>query len=84
MTDFLERVVKWTGGAFLGFGVFFIVVIIAPIVGGVGGWIFAWVFKDSFAALQALLHWQATGFEVGAALGFIGSYLKNTRASTND
>jgi len=72
MNKFIETIVL----AFGGVGVLFVLLLFAPFVGGIAGWVFAWIFEDSFKALMRLLHWNATGFEVGAALAFIGAFLK--------
>ena len=72
MEKFIEIVVYSMGGS----AMLIILLLIAPMFGGFGGWIFAYVFEDSFAALMGLLNWDASGFEAGAALAFIGSFLK--------
>lgn len=72
MEKFINGIVYTVGGT----AVLFILLLLAPLAGGIGGWIFAWIFEDSFAALTRLLHWDVTGFQAGAALAFIGSFLK--------
>lgn len=63
---------------FAGVAVSALVLILGPLVGGVLGWVFAAVFDDSFRTLCAILRVEATGFEVGAALGFAGAFLRTT------
>lgn len=63
---------------FAGIGVGVVLLILGPLVGGVIGWFFALVFDDSFRVLCAILRVEATGFEMGAALGFAGAFLRTT------
>ena len=55
--------------------------LLMPVVGGAAGWVFAIIFEDSFAALQGLLHTDASGFQIGAALGFVASFFRNVKGS---
>lgn len=54
-----------------------LLLVVMPVVGGIGGWLFAWVFEDSFNALLRLLRIQVTGFELGAALAFLGAFFSS-------
>ncbi len=66
-------------------GLVFLVMILAPFIGGVVGWLFAWVFPKSFDTALALLRVDATGFQLGAALGFIGALLRlGSRSSSKE
>ena len=51
-------------------------VFIGPLIGGVFGWVFALIFDESFATLQRLLRVDASGFQMGAALGFVAGFLR--------
>lgn len=59
-------------------GIAVLLLILGPLLGGVFGWLFAAVFDDSFRTLCAILRIEATGFQVGAALGFAGAFLRTT------
>ena len=71
MNDFIIKV-------FAGVGIGCLLLILGPLLGGVFGWFFAMVFDDSFRVLCQVLRIEATGFQVGAALGFAGAFLRTS------
>lgn len=84
LQDRMEKIAASIRLSVVSLALLFALTILAPLVGGIGGWIFAFVFDDSFAALMALLRWDASGFEAGAALAFLGAFLKaGARVSKN-
>ena len=53
-------------------------VILGTFVGGVAGWIIGGVFPYVIASLNSVLGLSLTGFEMGALLGFVGSFLSTS------
>lgn len=63
-------------GAFLTSLIITVVIFLfTPIMGAIGGWLFAGLFPESFQVLLDILRVDATGVEVGLALGFVGAFL---------
>ena len=60
---------------------FLVMVLLMPLLGGICGWLFAIVFDATFAELQGFLGVGASGFEMGAALGFVSSFFRGTAKS---
>jgi len=56
----------------------FVAVILGTFVGGVVGWIIGGVFPYVIASLNSVLGLSLTGFEMGAVLGFVGSFLSTS------
>lgn len=64
---------------------FFIMVLISTLVGCITGWVVGIFFGDTILAFLACL--GITGFkmwQIGAALGFIGSFFRGVKMSVND
>lgn len=78
MNDLAQACLKVVGSALFAGGVLFLLLILAPTFGGIGGWVFSLVFNDTFASLQEFLGTDANGFQIGAALAFVGAFLKST------
>jgi hypothetical protein len=56
----------------------FVAVILGTFVGGVVGWIVGAVFPYVIISLNSVLGLSLTGFEMGAVLGFVGSFLSTS------
>ena len=56
----------------------FLVVILGTLVGGIVGWIVGGVFPFVIVSLNTVLGLSLTGFEMGAVLGFVGSFLSTS------
>lgn len=75
--DFLK-----VGGVMFGtVGVLFLMIIITTLFGGIAGWTIGLVF-DAPQQVATLLGLELTDFQVGALLGFVGSFFK-TQLSTS-
>lgn len=70
--------VKAFGTIFLVTGVVFLAIILGTMMGGVAGWVVGLVFNDTMLALKDFLGTDATNFQVGAALGFVGGFFRAT------
>ena len=62
----------------------FVAVILGTFVGGVAGWIIGGVFPYVIASLNTVLGLSLTGFEMGALLGFVGSFLSTSVRQSKD
>ena len=52
--------------------------------GGIAGWVCFWVFDDSLPHLVTWLGYpETTGFEFGAAFGFLGGFFKASQTNNN-
>lgn len=58
--------------------ILFVGIIASTLVGGVVGWIVGAVFPFVPETLNALTGLQLTAFEVGAVLGFVGSFFRSS------
>ena len=56
----------------------FVGIIASTLVGGVVGWIVGAVFPFVPATLNTVTGLQLTAFEVGAVLGFVGSFFRSS------
>ena len=56
----------------------FLAVILGTVIGGIVGWIIGLVFPFVIVSLNTVLGLQLTGFEMGAVLGFVGSFLSTS------
>lgn len=65
-------------------GILFFAVILGTLVGGVVGWIIGGIFPFVIASLNTVLGLSLTGFEMGAMLGFVGSFLSTTVRQNKD
>jgi hypothetical protein len=65
-------------------GLLFVAVILSTLIGGIVGWIIGLVFPYVIATLNTLTGLTLTGFEMGAALGFVGSFFKSTTTVKKD
>ena len=74
----IEGISKVIGGAVGVAVIMFLMLLVYPFFGGVAGWVFAWIFDESFLKLVELLNVEATGWQVGAILGFVGEFFRTT------
>jgi hypothetical protein len=56
----------------------FLAVILGTLVGGIVGWVIGGVFPFVIVSLNTVLGLTLTGFEMGAVLGFVGSFLSTS------
>ena len=59
----------------------FIAVLASTVIGGVVGWIVEAVFPFVIISLNELTGLKLTGFEMGAVLGFVGSFFRSSSSS---
>jgi hypothetical protein len=59
----------------------FIAVLASTVIGGVVGWIVEAVFPFVAVTLNGLAGTELTGFELGAVLGFFGSFFRSSCSS---
>jgi hypothetical protein len=71
-------------GALAVVALLFVAVILGTFVGGVAGWIIGGVFPYVVASLNSVLGLSLTGFEMGAMLGFVGSFLSTSVRHSKD
>jgi len=60
------------------FFLLFVAVLASTLVGGVVGWIVEAVFPFVIDTLNRLGDLNLTGFEMGAVLGFVGSFFRSS------
>jgi len=79
MADALEKLLLALGAGVLVLGLILILVPIGTLLGAIAGWVVGWFFGDT------ILHVLAQGglrdismWQLGAALGFIGGFLRTT------
>lgn len=58
--------------------IMFIAVILGTVMGGIVGWIVGMVFPFVIVALNSITGLTLTGFEMGAVLGFVSSFLRSS------
>ena len=68
--------VKFFGGAALGIGGLFLLIIMGTLMGGVAGWTVGLVFDETLAALKGVLGVSISNFQLGAMLGFAGGFFR--------
>lgn len=62
-------------------GLLFVAVLTHTVVGGIVGWIVEWAMPFVPATLNQQFGTSLSGFEVGAVLGFFGSFFRSTLSS---
>ena len=74
------------GAAVMIAAVLFVAVLLGTLIGGIVGWIVGLVFPFVIVTLNTLTGLTLTAFEMGAVLGFVGSFFKTsvTKESKND
>ena len=79
----MEKVIFTVVGA-VGIGLLlFFAILLSTIFGGIGGWIVGGVFPYVTDTLRSLLDLSLTNFELGAVLGFVGSFIKGSSSSSS-
>lgn len=74
----MDEIVSSLGEAAVFFGGLFIIIILGPLVGGVAGWVVGLLFGEIILSIAGQLGIKGvTMFQLGAFLGFIGSFLKS-------
>jgi hypothetical protein len=58
--------------------ILFVAVILGTLVGGIVGWIVGLVFPFVIVTLNTMTGLTLTAFEMGAVLGFVGSFFKTS------
>jgi hypothetical protein len=56
----------------------FVAVLLGTLIGGIVGWIVGLVFPFVIVTLNTLTGLTLTAFEMGAVLGFVGSFFKTS------
>ena len=67
------------GGAAL----LFVAILLSTIFGGIGGWVVGGVFPFVTDTIREVTGLTLTNFEIGAVLGFVGSFLKTSSSSSS-
>jgi membrane protein YqaA with SNARE-associated domain len=62
----------------------FLAVILGTVIGGIVGWVIGGVFPFVIVSLNTVLGLSLTGFEMGAVLGFVGSFLSTSVRQNKD
>lgn len=79
----MEKVILVVVGA-VGVGLLlFVAVLLSTIFGGIAGWVVGGVFPYVTDTLRSLLGLSLTNFELGAVLGFVGSFVKGSSSSSS-
>jgi hypothetical protein len=58
--------------------ILFVAVLLSTVIGGIVGWIVGLVFPFVIVTLNTLTGLTLTAFEMGAVLGFVGSFFKTS------
>ena len=64
--------------------ILFVAVILGTLVGGIVGWVVGLVFPFVIVTLNTLTGLTLTGFEMGAVLGFVGSFFRTSVTKKNE
>lgn len=74
------------GAAVMITAILFVAVLLGTLIGGIVGWIVGLVFPFVIVTLNTMTGLTLTAFEMGAVLGFVGSFFKTsvTKESKND
>ena len=61
----------------------FAAICLSTIFGGIAGWVVGGVFPFVTDTLRELTGLTLTNFEIGAVLGFVGSFVKSSSSSSS-
>lgn len=61
----------------------FVAILLSTLVGGVVGWTVDLMFPFVVTTLNTLTGLELTAFEMGAVLGFVGSFFKSSLTNNN-
>jgi hypothetical protein len=64
--------------------ILFVAVLLGTLIGGIVGWIVGLVFPFVIVTLNTLTGLTLTAFEMGAVLGFVGSFFKTSVTKKNE
>lgn len=81
----LEKIIEAVFAAFLVIALFVIMPILVAIMGGFGAWACGLLFEDTIRGVLRTIGVNLDAFsmfQIGATLGFIGSYFRTTFSST--
>ncbi len=77
----METFIKIIGGSVLVIGSLFLIIILSTLMGGIAGWAVGMVFTETISELKQFMGVSVTDFELGAALGFVGSFFRTAATS---
>jgi hypothetical protein len=63
--------------------ILFVAVLLGTLIGGIVGWIVGLVFPFVIVTLNTMTGLTLTAFEMGAVLGFVGSFFKTSVTKEN-
>jgi hypothetical protein len=63
--------------------ILFVAMLLSTLIGGCAGWVVEAVFPFVIVTLNTLTGLSLTGFEMGAVLGFVGSFFKSSLTNNN-
>jgi hypothetical protein len=66
------------GAAVMVAAILFVAVLLSTVIGGIVGWIVGMVFPFVIVTLNTLMGTTLTAFEMGAVLGFVGSFFRTS------
>jgi len=64
-------------------GLLFVAILLSTIFGGIGGWVVGGVFPYVTDTVREVTGLTLTNFELGATMGFVGSFLKTSSSSSS-
>ena len=64
--------------------ILFVAMLLSTLIGGCAGWVVESVFPYVITTLNTLTGLSLTGFEMGAVLGFVGSFFKSSLTNKSD
>lgn len=63
--------------------VLFLAILMSTVFGGIAGWVVGGVFPFVTDTIRGVSGLTLTNFEIGAVLGFVGSFLKTSSSSSS-
>lgn len=61
----------------------FVAILLSTVFGGIAGWVVGGVFPYVTDTVRTLSGTDLTNFQIGAVLGFVGSFLKSTVSTSS-
>jgi hypothetical protein len=61
----------------------FVAIILSTLFGGIAGWVVGAIFPFVTDTIRDLSGTTLTNFQIGAVLGFVGSFLKSSSSSSS-
>ena len=62
-------------------GLFFVAAILGTLCGGIAGWAVGMAFPEVIALVKGYMGVTVTDFQLGAALGFVGSFFRSSNTN---